>query len=101
MSAQCHLSTSASEGWREEDDSTERPMKEPCTQNSHPEPFPKDVPISQSQRSKTEDKCNSTGYEFLNRVNEGRGLQRKHYIPVYKTYHVSHRQASSSVRARK
>lgn len=49
-------------------------MKEPCAQNPYPELHPKDVPISQSQRSKTEDRCNSTGYEFLNRVNEDRGL---------------------------
>ena len=74
MCVQCHLSTRASEGWTEEEGSTERPMKEPCAQNPYPEPCPKDVPISQSQRSKTEDRCNSTGYEFLNRVNEDRSL---------------------------
>lgn len=74
MSAQCHLSTRASEDWTEEEGSTERPMNEPCAQNPYLELRPKDVPISQSQRSKTEDRCNPTGYEFLNRVNEDRGL---------------------------
>lgn len=41
-----------------------RPMKEMCAQNPCLEPCPKDVPISQSQRSKTENKCNSLAMNF-------------------------------------
>lgn len=74
MSAQCCLSSRASEGWVEEENSKNKPMKGLCAQHPYLEPFPKDVPISQRQRSETEDKSNSTGYEFPNRVNEGGGL---------------------------